>query len=409
MDEVVAWGLDLARDLGAFGRGELDWADVDKGCLLSGPPGCGKTLFARALAETCRLPLVSGSYGSWLGSGHGHQGDLLKAMAKSFAEARSKAPSILFIDEIDSFPNRSTITHHYADWEIQVVNALLAEIDGVEGREGVVLVGACNHPEKLDPALVRSGRLDRHFRVSLPNCAALERIMREHLSTDLDGVSLAVAALAAAGSSGADCERLVRGARRRARSVGRAVAIEDLMAEIGGDDPRPLEAVRVAAVHEAGHGVTACVLRPGALQALTLRSNGDEGGLTSSRWSGDLVRAKDVNDRLTFLLAGRPAEEVLFGEPSAGSGGGAASDLASATWLAVHASTSLGFDANAGLVWSGRPDIATLPELMAADPDLRQRVRQALDSAYADALRARAGINESGTRNRVARCTSLRM
>ena len=129
------------------------------------------TLFARALAATCGAPLVTGSYGDWHGSGGAHQGDLLKAM-KTFTEAKSKAPSILFIDEIDSFPNRATITQWYADWETQVVNGLLALIDGAEGHEGVLVLGACNHPHKLDPALVRSGRLDRHVSRGFSDTAA---------------------------------------------------------------------------------------------------------------------------------------------------------------------------------------------------------------------------------------------
>ena len=386
MDAAVAWGRTLARDLADLRAGAIPWADVDPGCLLSGPPGCGKTLFARALAATCGVELVTGSYSQWLGTGDGHQGALLKAMRETFAQARARAPSILFIDEVDSFPNRATLTHHYADWQIQMVNALLAEVDGVEDRDGVVLLAACNHPEKLDPALVRSGRLDRHIRIDLPEPQALERILLEHLSGELPGVPLSGVALAAAGSSGADCERFVRGARRRARGTGQPMALADLVAEISGTDEGPEAELWIGAVHKAGHALASCEWFPGSLEAVTLRGVGAKTGRTVVRRGGGLFRSSDVRVRLAELLAGRAAEEVVFGCPSSGAGGGSTSDLAAATLFATLARTSLGLDAATGMVWSGLPTQTTLPSILAADPTLSTGVRIALDEAYGEAL-----------------------
>lgn len=390
LDEAVAWGQSLARDLAAYEAGTLPWSAVDRGCLLSGPPGTGKTLFARALAATCGVPLISGSYGQWLGSGGGHQGDFLKSLRRAFADARSRAPSLLFIDEIDSFPDRARVSHRYKEWDTQVVNALLAEIDGVQDREGVVLIGACNHPDKLDPALVRSGRLDRHIQIRLPDRAALARILQEHLGADLAGEDLSAAALLAAGSSGADCERYVRGARRRARSEDRTVTMADLLDELGGGDPNLLD-LGLAAIHEAGHAVVACVLCPGSLGVVSVQTSGfaprgsaEHGGSSALRSLPTYPLASDLWDRLVILLAGRAAEEVVLGEPSAGAGGGSESDLAKASMLAAFIVSACGFEG--GLLWSGTPDEASLPRMFAADPALARRVREMLANAYGNAL-----------------------
>ncbi len=386
IDQAVAWGRDVARDLSAYRDGTISWADVDRGCLLSGPPGCGKTLFARAMAKTCEVPIITGSYGAWLGTGSGHQGDLLESMKKSFADARAMAPSILFIDEIDSFPNRGTITHHFAEWEIQVVNALLAEIDGVEGREGVILVAACNHPDRLDPALVRSGRLDRHIRIGLPDRPALAQILREHLGADLKDVDLTGAALGAMGRSGADCEFLVRGARRRARAADREMLLADLLDEIGGVNNRSAADLWACSVHEAGHVAAIATLHPGSVDMVSLVGRGSQGGATVATVEvSGLMRTADLKDRLLVLLAGRAAEHEILGTPSSGSGGAADSDLAIATGIAATAATALGLEEDGGLTWTAAPDAHRLHERLAADPALAKRVRRRLDDAYAAA------------------------
>ena len=387
MEEAVEWGLAVAGDLDDLRASRLAPGALDAGCLLSGPPGCGKTLFARALAESCGVPLVTGSYSAWLATGHGHQGDLLKAMRRTFTNARTQAPCILFIDEVDSFRDRAAVRHEHAEWHIQVVNGLLAEIDGVEGRPGVILVAACNNPDTLDPALVRSGRLDRHIRVHLPDQGALQLILREHLGEELREACLAGAALAMAGMSGADCERIVRGARRRARTALRPVELADIMLELGGVEERSPAELRRVAVHEAGHAVATCVLSPGTLQAVTLQATGSAGG--STRWlqPDRFYLADDIQRHLIQFLAGRAAEEVLLGQPSSGAGGKGGSDLAQATRLAANASTALGLDDVNGLLWSGMLDEITLAERMGSDSLLAAGLRWVLDGAYADALR----------------------
>lgn len=384
MPEAVAWGYDLARDLAAYTAGKLLWADIDRGCLLVGPPGTGKTTFARALASTCRVPLIAASYARWQSSRDGHLGDLLKAMAKSFDDARQAAPSILFIDELDSFTSRTADTRH-RDWWTSVINGLLEHLDGLERREGVVVVGATNLIELVDPAIIRSGRLDRVIAIPLPDQSALAEILRVHLGADLAGVDLSAAALHALGGTGADCERWVRGARRRARNAGRPMMLDDLVEEVRGSAAQLSEDDRrICAVHEAGHALLLALEEPGALQLASIRMSRDEGGRVISQRAASAVTEARLNAELRQRLAGRAAEEVALGRVTGGAGGPADSDLAKATRLAMTAETTLGFS-DRPLLWRGAWSDKDMSALLFNRADLAQRVEKRLEAAYASA------------------------
>ena len=385
MADAVEWGLKLAADIAEYKAGRLPWTAIDNGLLLSGPPGVGKSLFARALATSCDVPLVLASYALWQSAGAAHLGTTLKAMRQSFADAKAKVPSVLFIDEVDSFPNRSASNDDHSDYIISVVNALLAEMDGAESRTGVVVVGACNHPDLLDPALVRSGRLDRHIRIELPNAADLRKILREHLGDDLAGEDLFAAGLLAVGASGADCERIVRGSRRRARLAARAMVLSDLLDEIAGPDDRSKSSLYVAAIHEAGHAYAFATLLPGRLEAVSLRRQGSSGGGVIGLLERGVVSSDKVVDLLRVLLSGRAAEHVLLGKPTSGAGGSSDSDLAQASVLAAQAAMSFGFSDAMGLPWLGQPSVFEVPEALMADGKLWNAVRLQLDEAYTSA------------------------
>jgi len=225
--DISAWGHQLSEDLSAFREGRLRWSEIDRGALLVGPPGTGKTTFAGALAASCGVPLVIGGYSTW--EADGKHSEIISRIRASFAEARAKAPSILFLDEVDSFIPRGGAGHNES-WFRPLVNALLAEMDGLEGREGIVVLAATNDSSSVDAALRRSGRLDRELQFRLPDMRALEQIFSAHLGI---GGDFTRAAHMSVGSSGADCERLARCARRRARAARRPVSVLDLVPRFG--------------------------------------------------------------------------------------------------------------------------------------------------------------------------------
>lgn len=228
--------------------------------------------------------------------------------------------------------------------------------------------------------------MNRHTKVDPPGARALEHILLECLADDLPGVPLSGAALAAAGSTGADCERHVRGARRRARVAGRTMVLADLMTEIRGAGGWPEKEAWASAVHEAGHALASCEWFPGSLEAVILQAHGNKSGKTVVRRGGGVLRAVDVWARLAELLAGRAAGEVVLGHHSSAACGHSNSDLAAAMLFATLARTSLGLDAATGPVSSGIPTRTSLASMLAADPTLSAGVRIALDAAYDEAV-----------------------
>jgi len=182
------WALGLQADIATYLGGELAWSQMSTKLLISGPPGTGKTTFARALCNTLQVPLIVTSVSTWLQGEYLH--DVLDRMANTFAEARRQAPCILFIDEIDGIGQRASASRPYADYWNACVNKLLELLDGVIKTDGVIVVGATNRPGEIDEAIRRSGRLETHIEIPHPDIPTLAGILAHHLGSDLDAVTV---------------------------------------------------------------------------------------------------------------------------------------------------------------------------------------------------------------------------
>ncbi|WP_028734690.1 AAA family ATPase [Rhizobium leguminosarum] len=343
------WGLQLAKDLKSWQAGKLKWSDVDRGLLLSGPPGVGKTIFARALAETCGVNFIATSVVQW--QARGHLGDLLKAMRAEFACAIDKAPSILLLDELDSIGDRSTFTGEYASYSIQVVNALLEALDGSANRDGLVVIGATNFPEKIDAAIRRSGRLDRHVKIGMPSSADRIVILAQMLE-DPDLPDLSLLGPQTEGMSGADLARVVRDAKKRARREDRDMTVADLISQLPPVIRIEGEYRHAVAVHEAGHTVVGNALGLGQFVGVSVVHQinpriaiQSAGGASFEFPTVHFRNEQRYRDEICLRLAGIAAERLILGSHSDGCGIGPTSDLAIATDLALQMETKAGMGA----------------------------------------------------------------
>jgi ATP-dependent metalloprotease len=385
--KAAEWGLELAQDLADYAAGRIDWSDVDTGVLISGPPGTGKTLFAEALARTCKVPLVVGSAARW--QAHGHLGDFLKAMSDTFKEARSKAPSILFLDEIDAFGDRTGDAHN-GDYKRQAINGFLECLDGIDRRVGIVVVAATNHPGVLDPAVRRAGRLDRHIVIEKPDGQSRLKIAEQYAGISIPIEYLERFSRTTRGMTGADISKLVREAKRLARRRCEAVTAEDIIACLPKLQPLPPDLLRVTAVHEAGHAVVGIILDLGTLEAVFMRDDivvGAAESIGRALFADDRAAGRTRTHYLAqvcTLLAGIAAEELEFGEACDVAAGGDNSDLSKATSLATLLEASFGLGST--LIVESASD-KNLSALRTQNREIRAAVDAVLTEQYSRARR----------------------
>ena len=364
-------------------------AVVPKGVLLYGPPGTGKTLLARATATESGAKFYAQSASAFVEMFAGLGAARIR---KLFAEARKNAPSIIFIDELDAVGAARTGSSFNREQD-QTLNQLLVELDGFASGDQVVVVGASNRLQDLDPALLRPGRFDRQLLVAPPDRVGREAILHVHtrtkpLSAD---VQLDLIARQTSGLTGADLanianEAAILAGRREAKYVGAADfdnALERIVAGLQQKKVLTDKERRILAYHEAGHALMSHLMgEVGHLQKVTIVSRGNALGYTLHLPNEDryLESKEELIDMLKIALAGRAAEQVVFGRVT----NGAASDLEKVTEIA----RAMVFE------W-GMSDVVTSRTLRADNYGLSEETKRMRDNeqshltdgAYAEAVR----------------------
>ena len=375
-------------------------AQMPKGALLVGPPGTGKTLLAKAVAGEANVPFFSMSGSEFVemfvGAGAARVRDL-------FAQAQEKAPCIVFIDEIDTIgKKRDSGMMGGNDEREQTLNQLLTEMDGFDGKKGVVILAATNRPETLDPALLRPGRFDRRIPVELPDLAGREAILKVHsqnkqMSPDID---YQVIARATAGASGAELANIVNEAALRAVRSGRTQVeqadLEESVETVIAGYQRKGAVVsekdkKIVSYHEIGHALVAAMQKHSApVHKITIvpRTSGALGYTMQVEEQETLLMSKEeILDKITTYTGGRVAEEMIFGSVTSG----ASNDIEQATKLARAMITRLGMSDNFGMMaletvgnqyLGGDASLACSEQTAAKiDEEVRQVIAQCYDKA----------------------------
>ncbi|HSL25793.1 MAG TPA: ATP-dependent zinc metalloprotease FtsH, partial [Acidimicrobiia bacterium] len=338
-------------------------AKIPKGVLLFGPPGTGKTLLAKAVAGEAGVPFLSISGSDFVemfvGVGASRVRDL-------FEQAKSHAPAIVFIDEIDAVGrHRGAGLGGGHDEREQTLNQLLVELDGFDTNTGVIVIAATNRPDILDPALLRPGRFDRQVVIDGPDIVGREGILKVHAKGKPLGpdANLEVLARRTPGFTGADLANMINEAalltaRRRKsmitmlemeEAIDRVISGPERKSRVMTDDER-----RLIAYHETGHALVGWALpMADPVHKITIVARGRSLGHTLALPTHDkyLVRRSELVDQLAMLLGGRTAEELIYADPTTG----AANDIEKATGIARRMVMEYGMSDRLGPMQYGRP------------------------------------------------------
>lgn len=369
LPNVVTELRHLVADINLWRKGAVAWADVTSSYLLHGPPGTGKTMLAEALAGSADATLIATSYAD--NQAAGHMSDYLRSLARKVERAIAEAPSVFFIDELDSYRQRTGRSNHNDRYMHSVVNGLLTQLTKLNEADGVVVVGATNHPEMIDPAIVRAGRFDCKIPIKHPSKRGVGELLAALLGlpeTELEHLTRRLVGL-----SGADIAAVARNAKGFARRCSQQLSIAHLQSAVDQQFPElDRDALFRKSVHEAGHAVVAHVLEMPSADRVYIAHDG--GGYDAK--TPPLVTPEGALYELSVLLAGRAAEEVVTGDISSGAGGDRYSDLFRATDLAIGLEQKFGFGTS--LIYAGVP----AKKRYRMPQRIQARVDERLTSAY---------------------------
>ena len=373
------FGLALCRGFEEYRSGGA-WRNLSANCVFAGGTGSGKTYFARILANELGIPLIATSISEMFATSAGFLDSVVKAVRDTFSKAEASAPCALLLDEYDALPSRVNLDTRSSSWWTPVIAEFLLCLDSaVSGeRPGLCVWAATNHIEKIDPALLRPGRLDRVIHFTAPGPDGIASILRHQLGSDLGGIDLAALGQIGIGRSPAEIASVVKRARSAARQAKRVMEYDDLVEALAPRLDVDEETLRRVAIHEGGHLVVALAVGVDEVVAASIARAADSFGQTVMRRRDGIETRATIEQRVCANLGGRAAELVVYGDCSANAG----SDLATATdsMVGIHASTGLG----SGLAYLG--DTKAAAAMLRVDRVLRDAVNADLARLQARAV-----------------------
>ncbi len=336
---VSTWAFKTAQLMKQVQAGDLGSSALRYACL-QGPPGTGKTTVAAALAKTAGWSFVSTSVGTWFAESGGHLGDVIRAARRFFDEvALATGPVLGLLDELDALPDRAALAPKDQQWWTPVITFVLTEIDRMrKANKPILLIGATNHHDRLDAALVRPGRIEVNVPVLLPDLDDRKRLFEGFVGDTISADGIASLARLAVMATPAQIESWCKSALARAEARATKLTLRDLLDLVAPPDGRSPEKDRAIALHEAGHAIVAHELGVPVAEISILSMGAIGGFVNTAGHDRDILTRAGIERLATTMLGGRAADMVFGPGPHAG----AASDIEAVNNLLRSAMLDLG-------------------------------------------------------------------